>query len=152
MDYTSERIMNFTDKEMTLARQLKEDGIIWVPKIGDHFLHRGKIYIVRDLSVDDSVFAIRSYPYDMRSYPYDADCIFALCYCTWLPLWHQCRKILGGNDLYILLLTKKNDDIQLDVWKYDDGHKTSRGRYMGLVRGETDLETMYKAIGLYVLD
>lgn len=137
--------MNFTDKEMELAKQLKDAGLQWVPEMGDHFIQRGKIYIVRDLSVDDSVFAI-------RSYPYDEDCIFAKCYCTWLPLWHQCRKILADNDLYILLLTKKDDDIQIDVWQHDGGHKTSRGKYIGMVHGETDLEAMYQAIRFYVLN
>lgn len=125
--------MQFTDKEIELARQMKEAGLGWKPEVGDRFLHRKKTYIVRDAS-DDSVFAI-------RSYPYDEDCEFARCYCTWLPLWHKCREIMqkAGYCLTDVFEKTINDIIMVYIVYFRDGIEIARG-------GHTDLEAIYKVI------
>lgn len=128
--------MNLTDKEIKLAKQLKKEGLSWNPQGGDWYVDRdGDVELLTGMS-SDMWNQCESLPIENK---------------IWLPEWQQCRQILADNDLYILLLTKKDDDIQLDVWKHDGGHKTLRGKYIGMVCGNTDLEVMYQAIWLYVL-
>jgi len=122
--------MNFTDREIELAKQLHSSGLEWKPQGGDWYIDKdGEIILLTGMTID----LWRQY----ESLPIKNK--------IWLPLWHQCRQLISDADLYILLLTKK-DDIQIDIWQYDSGHKTSQGQYLGLIRGETDLEAMYQVI------
>ena len=131
--------MQFTDKEIELAKQLEKVGLEWKPEIGDCFIHRDEIYILRDVGNEVA--------YGIRHYPYEEECVFPLCYCIWLPLWHQCRGILAEKNLDISLVDSKYC-VMLTLWKrkWWNGTDQRSLEFMTQIKADTDLEAMYKAI------
>lgn len=88
--------MQFTKKEIELAKRLKENRIKWHSEEGDwYFGEDGEVLLWAY-----NVIRTRD---------------------TWLPLLHQCREILGKAGYYFLLLSK-GDNIQLDLWQKDTGN------------------------------
>ena len=138
--------MQFTKKEIELAKQLKEAGLEWEPEVGDWFLHRDKAYIVRDIG--------RDFVQAIQSYPYDSEEVLAKCYSTWLPLWHQCRKYSGEHGWDIEIFHQSEDKIHLRLVKEKEIQNQPLGIEIDTITitdCHTDLEVMYQAI-LEVLD
>ncbi len=132
--------MMFTDKEIELARDMKEAGLKWKPGIGDWFTsaHPDATPIFLCTKVD-SPWLIHT----QGENHIDTS--------IWLPLWHQCRKILVENDIIIVFSTILQSKVQIDCFKCIEGDFRTRS-FIGTIVGDTDLELFYKVILLWVLD
>ena len=128
--------MQFTEKEIELAKQLKKSGLLWNPETGDWFLHRGNLYIVKDIG--------RDYVEAIRSYPYENDSLYAIEFSTWLPLWHQCREYLCNLDWWIGEHYDSTNKGKVSLWI---GKRTTPGFGTNIkYTGDTDLEVMYQVL------
>ena len=126
--------MEFAEREIELARDMKNAGIKWKPEFGDWYCSNWRV----DLFV--------TWPDSREKF---------IEYNIWLPLWHQGRQILAENRIDHIRLHELSDVIaypvirkQLDCYeRLFDGHLILRGS----IKGETDLDVLYQAILLFVL-
>ena len=85
--------MNFTDKEIQLAKDMKEAGLEWKPQQADWYC---SIFVVDSIyrffpAIDDEhQFRVEGHVYYGLFYEIDNDL-------TWLPLWHQCITYFVGE-------------------------------------------------------
>jgi len=121
--------MNFTDREIELAKQLHASGFEWKPQGGDYVLYHEEINMAAYFQLDIQRFVLLTGNYDLVS-PND---------CIWLPLWHQCRERLQYCRWKHLQLTHNvgcnNGKISVSA---------ERGSKILRVSGDTDLEAMYQ--------
>jgi len=122
--------MDFTEREILIAEQLKAAGVQWRPRQGDY-------YAEKDLSV---VFVNKELADRLVHEDY------SLMDKVWLPQWHQCRDVV---DKLGFLLRDHCEDIVVE----DDERKrfvgvavesVHRGAYAA--EGGTDLEAFYEVI------
>ncbi len=111
--------MNFTDKEIELARDMKEAGLEWIkPEYGDWYFSsyhdEPATGYLPDMLSDDSI---------------------------WLPLWHQCREIMrkAGYCLADVFEKTINHVTLVHIVYFRNGIEIARS-------GHTDLEAMYQVI------
>ncbi len=132
--------MNFTDKEIQLARDMKEAGLPFKPQMADW------VYVCWK---DDVHHVCTCYGSTIISFYNDDINEFDVKDCVWLPMWHQCRKILTESRIYINLDEQFwADSLELCCWQ----KKESGITFIGSVRADTDLEIMYQAILMWILD
>ena len=123
--------MDYTEKEILIAEQLKEAGVQWRARQGDHYADANlMVHFVTKEEADELVHD----PEPTRDR-------------IWLPSWHQCREIL---DRMGFLLRDHSEDVTKSV----DGdsqryvgvavESRHRGRFAG--EGSTDLEAIYEVI------
>lgn len=128
--------MQFTDIEIELANKLKEDGLKWEVKQGDY-------YILDAASAKPCLF-ISGYITE--------DSLFDKL--IWLPLWHQCREILQQYNIEVAIVEAILTNRKPIVLYCYTKSKITKDRevlvYLGKTTGDTDLECMYQAIGLFV--
>lgn len=122
--------MEFTEREITMAKNMKDFGLEWNPIFGDWYCSKWRV----DLFI--------TWPASRKKF---------IEYNTWLPLWHQGRQILADNNIIIKLFDLRHhidDNIEIFCYRID-GRQL---RYaLGSVKARTDLEGLYQAILLWVL-
>ena len=140
--------MQFTKKEMELARQMKEAGLEWAPMFGDVVLYHtdimvvwysaGKFIVCIPQEVERGVDGKGEYCYQSHYNLIPRDVV-------WLPLWHQCREVMLGEGWHLTLIeTPPQVEWRVHlVYERISDEKT----YCIEATGHTDLEALYKAIG-----
>lgn len=132
--------MQFTDKEIDLAKQLQGAGLKWVPKIGDFYIYdvKGNRYnLVTGIDYDHGDkgwIYVRSPSDGLRN-------INGLC---WLPLWHQVRSFLKKHSLELTISdVPRGTDVTLTLWK-----RCLEGgiEFYTQIVANTDLEAMYQVL------
>ncbi len=117
--------MNFTKREIELAKQLKESGIEWKPEAGDWFILEHvahPLLVTRPPDSKDGACIIKAQDYTIyKSH-------IGVTY-TWLPLWHQARGLLSEFTPFIF--NGKPPMLTIQTWQFT---------------GDTDLEVMYRAM------
>ena len=122
--------MDFTEREILIAEQLKSAGVQWRPRQGDYYADSDMVVVHVTKEVAD-----RLVHEDYRMMDK-----------VWLPMWHQCRELV---DKMGFLLRDHSEDIVVDI--------DSRRRFVGVAvesvhrgsfaaEGETDLEAFYELI------
>lgn len=127
--------MEFTKREIALAFDMKDLGLGWKPVVGDWYcLHNSTL---------QETWCISSGCQDEQ---------FVKCR-AWLPLWHQCRKILDDNNIVIQLFDlQHHTDDNIEIICYRVLKDGGQWRYaLGSIKARTDLEALYQAILLFVL-
>jgi len=132
--------MKFTDKEIMLAKRMKEAGLVWSsPQPGNWFLLGGDPSLVKFIRITNHYWYISAHRKICEVWWLDSGRQ------VWLPLWHQCREMLEEAGWRHFHLTH-NIGCRFE----DDGGAISvsveRGSESVGARGETDLEAIYKLI------
>lgn len=120
--------MLFSRKEIVLAKQLKEKGLVWKPEVGDWYLDgEGDVELLTPVGCN-MWNEYESLPIKNR---------------IWLPLWHQCRELLieAGWRHFQLIHNVGCQDGKISV-------SAERGKRLLRALGETDLEAMYQVVRL----
>jgi len=147
--------MQFTEKEITYAKQLKKYGLEWKPGFGDICLFHNDLMIVWYFVGKFIVCIPQEIEYGIDGkgeYIHQSHYNLVPGDVTWLPLFHQCREILSKADMEISLVDNKKT-VMLTLWKRNWGQNTDN-RYLEIVtqiKADTDLEAMYQAL-LWVLN
>ena len=121
--------MQFTDQEIILAKQLKEAGLEWIPEVGDWFLSDfNNAYLIPNQT------AALNFNKQAGG--------------TWLPLWHQCREVILGEGWHLTLIETPP---QVE-WRVHLVYEriVDKKTYCIEATGLTDLEAMYKAMGMLI--
>lgn len=130
--------MNFTEKEIQLARDMKATGLKWNPEVGDWFTSTHQDATPFFLCIkEDSPWLVHTHGEGHK----DAS--------IWLPLWNQCREILAENGIFIQLSHLRKNEVEISCYKRN---KSTTNLFTGGVITNTDLEAMYQAILRFVLD
>lgn len=130
--------MQFTEKEIELAKQLKEAGLEWEPEEGDSYicnLKSNRYSIVTGIDYDRGD---KGWIYVMSP----SDGLRNINLCCWLPLWHQCREIFKETNIELTISDVPGTNVTLTLWKRQGG---AIEFYQQIV-AEADLEAMYKAL------
>lgn len=142
--------MEFTERELELAVDMKKAGLEWCPKCSDIVSCRYNdwewVLMVLKEQGDNQVFCYEPTP----EKPAQEFAVLEKERVTWLPFWHQGRKILEDNNIVIQLFDLQN---HVEIYCY---RTVGKGKWcsrfpLGSVKGETDLDALYQAILLFVL-
>lgn len=141
--------MQFTEKEMELAKKMKEMGIEWAyPVEGDWFISAngnidGNIAWVC-LGVGMTTEFILFYS-GYADHKWQAICNVKKGDTIWLPLWHQCRNIIADEGWHIVGFIDTPPQVE---WRIHISLERRIDEEIHRIEatGETDLEAMYKAI------
>ena len=137
--------MQFTDKEIELAKQVKEVGLEWTPMFGDVVLYHtdimvvwysaGKFIVCIPQAVERGVDGKGEYIHQSHYNLVPDDVI-------WLPLWHQCRNILKQHSIE-LTVSDVPAGTTITLWK-----RLPIGgiEFYHQIVADSDLEAMYRAI------
>lgn len=82
--------MQYTEEELGLARQLRSDGLEWVPQAGNYVYDETE-FCKQTSPFQDRVYFILNYPYFMKAVG-GVDRFKEMM--TWLPTWEEAREIL----------------------------------------------------------
>lgn len=151
--------MEFTKREMEMAKDMKEVGLKRYFKFGDvvlldnevlsdlHLTSNNKLGIITgnlvietfdklEVAVWNNVIHNPLVPVELM---------------IWVPLYHQCRKILASSQIIIQQFDLSGyieSNVEINCYReLEDGLRYN----LGSVRGETDLDALYQAILLFVL-
>ena len=137
--------MNFTNTERELASQLKEVGLEWKPKIGDHYIY--------DLeSKRDSIVTDIDHDRGDKGWIYvrsPSDGLRNINLCCWLPLWHQCREELQDLKWIVASFFDLEGHINLRIIKEKENPSQVLGiefDVIAILDCATDLEALYKGL------
>lgn len=156
--------MQFTEKEIELAKQMKEAGLEWSSSFGDVVLIQDELLtreyrnnlkwkgLTEGIEIYDNYFTgivigtLNLLPYgDLEVAVWDTyRWIVAAEQLIWLPSWHQCRKILYKHNLELTISdTNRTKVVALTLWK-----RITKGglEFFSQVVADMDLEAMYRAI------
>lgn len=115
--------MNFTDKEIGHAKQLKEAGLEWTPEYGDY-------YTFPDMLTSQRQWLYPNCPVHFEREP------------VWLPLWPQCREILRQAGYHLV----EHREVQDGNLVLIGVNKDLTAVHDYTAEGATDLEAMYKVV------
>ncbi len=84
--------MRFTEAEIQLARQLRDQGLAWEPRAG-HYVLDPTEFCQQASPFQDRVYFILNYPYFMKTVG-GVERFKEIM--IWLPTWQDAREILRG--------------------------------------------------------
>jgi hypothetical protein len=87
--------MQYTDEEIKLARQLRDEGLFWEPRAG-HYVYDETGFCKQPSPFQEGVYFILNYPYFMKAVG-GVERFKEIM--IWLPTWYDAREILRENGL-----------------------------------------------------
>ncbi len=82
--------MHYTDEEIKLAKQLRDNGLPWEPKAG-HYIYDETGFCRQPSPFQEKVYFILNYPYFMKTVG-GVDRFKEIM--IWLPTWDDARQLL----------------------------------------------------------
>ena len=122
--------MNFTEKEISLAKEMKLECQY---NFGDIVIVANKLRLSNNVCIVIGNLNEQFGEVEI-AIQHNVRHIVPVASVTWLPLWHQCRKILCD---YLIELTGTANTVTL---------KLIRNGKQITFSGDTDLEALYRAI------
>lgn len=137
--------MQFTEKELEFAREMKEMGLEWAyPVEGDWFIaaNGNTAWVCLGIGMTTEVIHFHN---GYADHSWQAICNMEKGDTIWLPLWCQCRDIIANEGWHIVGFIDTPPQVEWRV-HINLERQIDEETHCIEATGETDLEAMYKAI------